>query len=63
MGGPHTVSSSLDCCQTLSGNATAIEKVDCRGLGHSVNEKSRDLLCKVSSQRAWFSFLLKFRMY
>jgi hypothetical protein len=49
MGGPHIVSRSLDCYQTLSRFATAIKRVDFRGLVHSVIEKSRSLLREVSS--------------
>ncbi|KAG2037718.1 hypothetical protein BDR03DRAFT_956659, partial [Suillus americanus] len=54
MGGPRTVSCSLDCCKTLPRSATTIHRRDHRKLSHSVNKKSHDLFC--ISSVAVFSF-------
>jgi hypothetical protein len=49
VGGPHTVSSSLDCGKTPPWTATTFARRDCGRLFHGVDQDSYVLLCEVSS--------------
>jgi len=49
MGGPRTMSRSLDCCQTLPWAATTFDRRNYGGLLYGVDENSLTLLCEVSS--------------
>jgi len=49
VGGPCTVSHSLDGGKTLPWTAATFDKKDCQGLFHNVDQNSHALFCEVSS--------------
>jgi hypothetical protein len=49
MGGPRTMSRSLDCGKTLPWTATTFDRRDYGGLFHGIDQNSHALLCEVSS--------------
>jgi hypothetical protein len=49
VGGPHTISRSLDCCQTFPWTPTKFDRRDNTQLFHGVDRNSYALLCEVSS--------------